>query len=388
MLADQALLGLPFLLLVAIGDLRRVPRADRRAAAPHASSRTRADRRVSRRGSPTAPAAAPRSRGPSRRSFLQTTALVGTALAVAPTDFVLRPGSAYARALQRAAAQNCACGSLCCDGYTEFCCTMTGAQRLPAGHDRRRLVEGRRLAVLQRAPLLHRLQRDLSLRRRRGSARTAARTRRGAAGARNGDCNNRKAGCTQFRYGQCNQQVATVGRIACRVVSCDPAVLVVGNCAPTLAVDNSTANHNKPCLQAPTPEEADVEHGMAVDVVINPQDPTSGYTLDRWGGVHPFGERAGRTSAAYWPGQDVARRLVVTDWNTPAGYVMDLDGGMHPFGGAPRLSRHRRTGSGGKIVAVAELSRCRCRRRSGRVWPARRRVLELRLDVVAVHAAR
>jgi len=32
-------------------------------------------------------------------------------------------------------------------------------------------------------------------------------------------------------------------------VSCDPAVLVVGNCAPTVAVDDSTANHNKPCLQ-------------------------------------------------------------------------------------------------------------------------------------------
>ena len=62
-----------------------------------------------------------------------------------------------------------------------------------------------------------------------------------------------RPGCTQFRYGQCNQQIATVGRIACRVVSCDPAVLVVGNCAPTVAVDDSTANHNQPCLQQPDP---------------------------------------------------------------------------------------------------------------------------------------
>jgi hypothetical protein len=38
----------------------------------------------------------------------------------------------------------------------------------------------------------------------------------------------------------------------------------------------------------------------------------------------------------YWPGQDVARRIVVTDWGRPAGYVMDLDGGIHPFGGNPR----------------------------------------------------
>ena len=108
-------------------------------------------------------------------------------------------------------------------------------------------------------------------------------------GCAKGDCNNRKAGCTAFRYGQCNQQVPTVGRIACRVVSCDAAVLVAGNCAPTVAVDNSTANHNKPCLQNVEIPEDDVEHGMAVDVVVNPADPNSGYTLDRWGGVHPFG---------------------------------------------------------------------------------------------------
>jgi hypothetical protein len=51
-----------------------------------------------------------------------------------------------------------------------------------------------------------------------------------------------------------------VGRIACRVVSCDPVVLFAGNCSPTLAVDNSTANHNKPCLQQiPKPKVEDDE---------------------------------------------------------------------------------------------------------------------------------
>ena len=76
------------------------------------------------------------------------------------------PGSAYS-ALCACGGQNCACGSLCCDGYTEFCCTMTGHNVCPPGTIAGGLVEGRRLAVLQRAALLHRLQRDLSLRRRR-----------------------------------------------------------------------------------------------------------------------------------------------------------------------------------------------------------------------------
>jgi hypothetical protein len=173
-------------------------------------------------------------------------------------------------------------------------------------------------------------------------------------GCAQGNCGNRKAGCTRFRYGQCNQQVASVGRIACRVVSCDPAVLVLGNCAPTVAVDNSTANHNKPCLQTAPVEVDDVEHGMAVDMAINPDDPTSGYTLDRWGGVHAFGGAVRARSAAYWPGQDVARRIVITDWTTGQGYVMDLDGGIHRVNRAARI-----TGNpywpGGKIVPFNEI---------------------------------
>ncbi len=173
-------------------------------------------------------------------------------------------------------------------------------------------------------------------------------------GCAKGDCNNRKAGCTQFRYGQCNQHVASVGRIACRVVSCDPAVLVLGNSAPTVAVDNSTANHNKPCLQETAKKkEDDVEHGMAVDVILNPADPTSGYTLDRWGGIHNFGAAVTATATAFWPGQDVARRIMVTNWSTGAGYVMDLDGALHPFGGAPPVAGTPYW-SGGIIVPIAE----------------------------------
>ena len=292
------------------------------------------------------------SRSTTRRSFLQKTALVSSALAVVPKEFLLRPGSAYA-ALCACGGQNCACGSLCCDGFTEFCCTMTGHNVCPPGTmaggwwkaDGSQYCNGPRYYI------------DCNATCHCGGGAFCPDNCSDSpwgCGCGNGDCNNRKAGCTQFRYGQCNQQVATVGRIACRVVSCDPAVLAIGNCAPTLAVDNSTANHNKPCLQAPPEEEDDVEHGMAVDVVVNPKDPASGYTLDRWGGIHPFGDALVANSAAFWPGQDVARRLVITNWNRPAGYVMDLDGALHPFGGAatPRGAAYWR---GGKIVPFNEL---------------------------------
>ena len=83
-----------------------------------------------------------------------------------------------------------------------------------------------------------------------------------------------------------------------------------------------------------------MEHGMAVDVILNPTDPTSGYTLDRWGGIHAFGSAVAVQTTSFWPGQDVARRVVVSDWATAAGYVMDLDGGAAP------TVRHRPTAPG------------------------------------------
>ena len=286
-----------------------------------------------------------------RRTFLERTAMVSTAVAVAPTDFVLRPGTAYA-AICNCSGSSCECGSLCCDGYTEFCCTLTGTNGCPPGTlaagwwkaDGSAYCSGPRYYI------------DCNATCHCGSGRICPDNCSDApwgCGCAKGDCNNRKAGCTQFRYGQCNQQVATVGRIACRVVSCDPAVLVVGNCAPTVAVDDSTANHNKPCLQEAPTQEDDVEHGMAVDVVLNPLDPKSGFTLDRWGGIHSFGSSPVVYGSGYWPGQDVARKIVVTDWAKSQGYVMDLDGALHPFGGAPRVSGTPYW-RGGKIVPINE----------------------------------
>src|SRR5690606_10810609 len=60
-----------------------------------------------------------------RRSFVSRAAMVGSAAVVAPATFALTPTSAYA-AVCNCSGSRCVCGSLCCDGYTEFCCTLNG----------------------------------------------------------------------------------------------------------------------------------------------------------------------------------------------------------------------------------------------------------------------
>jgi hypothetical protein len=52
----------------------------------------------------------------------------------------------------------------------------------------------------------------------------------------------------QFRYGQCNQQIACVGPIICRLVSCIPPWEIDASCTRTVAVDEATRFHDAPCL--------------------------------------------------------------------------------------------------------------------------------------------
>ncbi len=115
-------------------------------------------------------------------------------------------------------------------------------------------------------------------------------------------------------------------------------------------------------------EELDVEHGMAVDVAFDPDNPTTGITLDRWGGIHPFGLSVKPSGGAWWEGKDVARRLVGVHWRTsssdsgkraPFGYIMDLNGGLHAFGkradgSRPPALRDAAYWQNGKIVAINE----------------------------------
>ena len=66
-------------------------------------------------------------------------------------------------------------------------------------------------------------------------------------------------------------------------------------------------------------------------------DGVSGYVLDGWGGVHPFGGAPAVRTTTYWRGWDIARGLVLRP-DGASGYVLDGWGGLHPFGDAPAAS--------------------------------------------------
>jgi hypothetical protein len=69
----------------------------------------------------------------------------------------------------------------------------------------------------------------------------------------------------------------------------------------------------------------------------------AGYTLDGYGGIHPFSGAAAVNTPAYWPGWDIASGVWLTPGSTltaPSGYLLDGYGGLHPFGGAPALPNY------------------------------------------------
>ena len=167
----------------------------------------------------------------SRRGFFARSAVVGSAIAANPLTYALTPTDAYA-AVCSCSGSNCDCGSTCCDGYTEFCCTLTGANQCPPGSvlggwwkvDGSGFCNGPRYYMDCNSPA-------------------------GAnCGCALGDCNNRKAGCINFRYGQCNQQISYIGPILCRVVTCIAPWEIDGTCTTTARYDANTAFHDRPCL--------------------------------------------------------------------------------------------------------------------------------------------
>jgi hypothetical protein len=184
----------------------------------------------------------------SRRGFLVRAAVAGTAVAVSPFRFLLRPGTAYA-AICGCADSDCNCGSACCDGYSAFCCEVNdGRNACPPGSfpggwwraDGSIFCDGTRYIVDCNAYC------DADF----------------GCSCAQGDCGRRRTGCNWFRYGQCNQDVDCAGPIVCRMATCDPPYLLDFGCTDEPAWDNATANHGADCSssgggggEAP-PEEA------------------------------------------------------------------------------------------------------------------------------------
>ena len=185
-----------------------------------------------------------------RRGFLTRTAIGGAALTVAPVDFTLRPLKAYA-AICNCVGSNCDCNSSCCDGYTEFCCTIYGSNRCPPGSviagwwkvDGSSFCGGSARYYMDCNAGCGTCGCD-------ASGVCGGNCSNTSCGCALGDCNKRRSGCVQFRYGQCNQNIKCVGPILCRLVSCIPPWEIDASCTRTVAVDEATRNHTGPCLHS------------------------------------------------------------------------------------------------------------------------------------------
>lgn len=161
----------------------------------------------------------------SRRSFLTRTAVVGSALAVGPIDFILKPGTAYGYL----------CGT-CTDGWTAFCCTInSGRNSCPAGSFVAGWWKADNAAYCCGAA---RYIIDCN-----ATCPTQCNCR--CSGA---SCDGRKTCCNQFRYGQCNTQIACYGPVVCRVATCTPPWQYDPSCTTSSATDNRTRDHGAPCL--------------------------------------------------------------------------------------------------------------------------------------------
>ncbi len=208
----------------------------------------------------------------SRRGFLGRTAVVGSALTVAGPTFVLRPIGAYA-AVTRTHCADCGSG-LCCDGYTEFCCHVRddGVNDCPPGT----LLAG--WWKVDNSDFCF------------GTARYYMDCNKESPGCGCGgsgvcqddysqcgciDCQSRKDSCTVFRYGNCHNDVACVGPIVCRVVTCTKPWEIEPTCSQVPRTDENTRHHHRPCLERdPSDEELAFVRALYPDFLGRESDPT------------------------------------------------------------------------------------------------------------------
>jgi hypothetical protein len=175
----------------------------------------------------------------SRRGALSRAALAGSAFAVAPVRYLVRPGTAWAVI----GPGNCSSGN-CLDGYTAFCCEIE--------HGRNTCPKDTYIAGWWKCTsytgsgLCH-----------RGGVRYYIDCNRipghifpGGCQCARGDCARRRVDCNHFRYGQCNTQIVGTTEVVCRLVICqNPASLPGWSCNGTEMVDDNTCSHEARCLK-------------------------------------------------------------------------------------------------------------------------------------------
>lgn len=175
----------------------------------------------------------------SRRGMLARTAVAGSAFAIAPVRYLVRPGTAWARLRPK----DCKSG-LCTDGYTAFCCELEqGLNTCPANT----YVAGWWKCTDYRGQGLCNEQ---GVRYYIDCNRTPGTVFPGGCQCAQGSCAHRAVDCNRFRYGQCNTQVEGNTEVVCRLVICqNPSTVPNLNCNATEKVDNRTCKHEAGCLE-------------------------------------------------------------------------------------------------------------------------------------------
>jgi hypothetical protein len=174
----------------------------------------------------------------SRRGLLARAALAGSAMAVAPLRYLLRPVSAWA-----VIDPGSCSGGLCSDGYTAFCCEINDGKNVcPPGT----FVGGWWMCTAYTGHGLCAAQGVRYYVDCNHLPATASNCR-----CANDTCAERRTDCNVFRYGQCNTQIGEITPIACRVVVCqNPSTIDGFNCGASLAVDDNTCTQEWSCLTA------------------------------------------------------------------------------------------------------------------------------------------
>jgi hypothetical protein len=173
--------------------------------------------------------------------------MVGTALVAAPAVYVLRPVTAEAAVVPG----NCGSGARCNDGWTEFCSNIYGVNTCPPGAlvggwwraEGNTYCNGNSRYYMD----CHSATCSCGC---GGSGTCSSTCTDFPCHCADDSCNNRKTGCTRFRYGQCNNQEPCIGAIICRVVTCIPPWEWDSSCRTTDAVSQSTYSHGS-LSQAP-----------------------------------------------------------------------------------------------------------------------------------------
>ncbi len=174
----------------------------------------------------------------SRRRFLARFATAGSALAVAPIRYASRPLTPMQ---VLTTCSSCSAGSSCCDGWTTFCCTLTGSNACPsysymAGWWKCTNYTGGGACSAENV----RYYVDCN--------RTPYSSCPHGCHCANDTCQHRRTCCNVFRYGQCNTQISGVTEVVCRMDTCDNPSEIFVNCTNTLFIENAVCGHEASCL--------------------------------------------------------------------------------------------------------------------------------------------